>query len=185
MEINGKTSVILFKTFFDANTAREFLQNNNNFKETEQNNFVARWYKLEDESVLSETMRIKVKKFVDKFLEQSMKNMSMNQRFVNFNQYNNNNFGNVNMMNGMQGMNMMNMNMNNQNMFNMNNMNNTNNVTTNKNNNIMNNMMNNNKVGKNEDDKNNGGKYTCRFEIQIDNDKEFQVARRLIGSKVK
>ena len=27
------------------------------------------------------------------------------------------------------------------------------------------------------------GKYTCRFEIQIENDKEFQVARRLIGPK--
>ena len=26
-------------------------------------------------------------------------------------------------------------------------------------------------------------KYTCRFDIQIDNDKEFQVARRVIGSK--
>jgi len=28
------------------------------------------------------------------------------------------------------------------------------------------------------------GKYTCRFDIQIENDKEFQVARKLIGSKV-
>ena len=28
------------------------------------------------------------------------------------------------------------------------------------------------------------GKFTCRFEIQIENDKEFQVARRLIGAKV-
>jgi hypothetical protein len=27
------------------------------------------------------------------------------------------------------------------------------------------------------------GKYTCRFEIQIENDKDFQVARRLIGAK--
>lgn len=27
-------------------------------------------------------------------------------------------------------------------------------------------------------------KFTCRFELLIDNDKEFQVARRLIGSKV-
>jgi len=27
------------------------------------------------------------------------------------------------------------------------------------------------------------GKYTCKFEIQIENDNEFQVARRLIGSK--
>ena len=26
-------------------------------------------------------------------------------------------------------------------------------------------------------------KYTCRFDIQIDNEKEFQVARRLIGAK--
>jgi len=26
-------------------------------------------------------------------------------------------------------------------------------------------------------------KYTCRFDIQIENDKEFQVARRLIGAK--
>lgn len=29
------------------------------------------------------------------------------------------------------------------------------------------------------------GKFTCRFELQIENDKEFQVARRLIGAKVK
>ena len=28
------------------------------------------------------------------------------------------------------------------------------------------------------------GKFTCRFEMQIENDKEFQVARRLIGAKV-
>jgi len=27
------------------------------------------------------------------------------------------------------------------------------------------------------------GKYTCRFEIQIENDKDFQVSRRLIGAK--
>ena len=26
-------------------------------------------------------------------------------------------------------------------------------------------------------------KFTCRYDIQIENDKEFQVARRLIGSK--
>jgi hypothetical protein len=29
----------------------------------------------------------------------------------------------------------------------------------------------------------NYGKFTCKYEILIDNDKEFQVARRLIGSK--
>ena len=26
-------------------------------------------------------------------------------------------------------------------------------------------------------------KFTCRYEIQIENDKEFQVARKIIGSK--
>ena len=35
---------------------------------------------------------------------------------------------------------------------------------------------------------NNGGgdgqaKYTCRYDIQIPNEREFQVARRLIGAK--
>jgi hypothetical protein len=28
-----------------------------------------------------------------------------------------------------------------------------------------------------------GVKYTCRYDIQIENEKEFQVARRVIGSK--
>jgi len=37
-------------------------------------------------------------------------------------------------------------------------------------------------------DINNGGsdgsaKYTCRYDIQIPNEREFQVARRLIGAK--
>lgn len=31
--------------------------------------------------------------------------------------------------------------------------------------------------------KNISGKYTCRYELQIENDKEFQVARKLIGAK--
>ena len=31
---------------------------------------------------------------------------------------------------------------------------------------------------------NSENKYICNFEIQIENDKEFQVARRLIGAKV-
>lgn len=26
-------------------------------------------------------------------------------------------------------------------------------------------------------------KYTCRFDIQIDNDQEFHVARRIVGAK--
>ena len=34
-----------------------------------------------------------------------------------------------------------------------------------------------------QDDDSNGVKYTGRFDIQIENEKDFQVARRLIGSK--
>ena len=34
-------------------------------------------------------------------------------------------------------------------------------------------------------DKHTTGKYTCRYDIEIENDKEFQVSRRLIGPKVK
>mgnify|MGYP006133929173 CR=1 FL=1 len=42
---------------------------------------------------------------------------------------------------------------------------------------------NNNNTGIGNDDDSKSGKYTCRFEILIDNDKEFQIARKLIGSK--
>jgi hypothetical protein len=30
---------------------------------------------------------------------------------------------------------------------------------------------------------NNAFKYTCKYHVQIENDKEFQVARRLIGAR--
>lgn len=33
------------------------------------------------------------------------------------------------------------------------------------------------------EENNSNVKYTCRFDIQIENDREFQVARRLIGAK--
>ena len=56
-------------------------------------------------------------------------------------------------------------------------------------NNIMNMQMNNHQYNSNQKQFNqnteekNYGKYTCKYEILIPNDKEFQVARRLIGSK--
>ena len=56
-------------------------------------------------------------------------------------------------------------------------------------NNIMGMQMNNHQYNSNQKQFNqnieekNYGKYTCKYEILIPNDKEFQVARRLIGSK--
>lgn len=201
----------MFNTFFDANTAREFLQNNSNFKETEKNNFVARWYKLDDESLVSETLRKKITKYTNKFLEQHLKkmnimgnmgkNINMNggqekhsSQNIN-NQYNNqqNNFnGNNNGNNTLQykgGL-------NNQTSFNgSDSMEGFRSGLNNKgassmysspqlnvlNSNLYNPQLQNKKA---EDNSNINGKFTCRFEIQIENDKDFQVARRLIGSKV-
>ena len=45
------------------------------------------------------------------------------------------------------------------------------------------NNSNNNSNNNNYNDEKNFGKYTCKYEILIANDKEFQIARRLIGSK--
>ena len=42
---------------------------------------------------------------------------------------------------------------------------------------------NNNNNNNNYNDEKNFGKYTCKYEILIANDKDFQIARRLIGSK--
>ena len=56
-------------------------------------------------------------------------------------------------------------------------------------NNILGMQMNNHQYNQNQKQFNqnieekNYGKYTCKYEILIPNDKEFQVARRLIGSK--
>ena len=55
-----------------------------------------------------------------------------------------------------------------------------NNINNNTSNNISNNP--NNETSSNNDEKN-FGKYTCKYEILIANDKDFQIARRLIGSK--
>lgn len=197
MEIYNKLAVILFKTFFDANTAREFLQNGSNFKDSERFNFQVRWFKAEDEYFISSSMKSKIVKYCNRFAE--MNNQNMNTNFMGYNGWNNDMPQNNNMMNMNQmGMNhmmnamnmqMQNMPMNMQYQMQMQNMQNF----------QANNMQMNNQAQVNpqpcfqkqnsiEDDKKSNimqnGKYTCRFEIQIENDKEFQVARRLIGSKV-
>ena len=41
----------------------------------------------------------------------------------------------------------------------------------------------NNNENNNNNDEKNFGKYTCKYQILIANDKDFQIARRLIGSK--
>ena len=45
--IKGKLSIVLYETFFAANACREFLLNENNFKENMKNNFLVRWFDFE------------------------------------------------------------------------------------------------------------------------------------------
>ncbi len=126
--------------------------------------------------------------------QQNLMNLNMlikQQNMNNMNNMNNmgerNNINNMNLVNNMnnniksnlinpniQQMNNPQFNPNLQNNFNQNMINNPNN--NNNNNNANNNINNNN-------DEKNFGKYTCKYEILIANDKDFQIARRLIGSK--
>jgi hypothetical protein len=208
LEIQGKLAIILFKTFYDAYTSREFLQNTSNFKETEKNNFIVRWYNyLEDESYISEQMKLKMKKFQQAMGEVSGKN-EVNISYNNNTNNTNNNNQNQNSFSNYQNYGNYGNDYYNYNQFSYYNNSNNNNNSKNeysgqqnyKNNynrnsysqnqnqhpNMYNNesQMEDNKSFQGQGDKYlQNGKYTCKYEIQIDNDNEFQVARRLIGAK--
>ena len=62
-QLNGKISVVLFKLFFAANTCREFLQNEHNFKDNMKKDFNVRWFNLnEDSDLIPEEVRNKYEK---------------------------------------------------------------------------------------------------------------------------
>ena len=243
--IKGKQSIVLYHTFFAAECCREFLLNENNFKENMKKNFLIRWFIYEkDKQNLPSEMENKFENIHKRNLNNikdngkhkmmnemnnsnnsinsinNQKNNNQNQLNINTNQNQNSNnmFMSPNMMmkyNQMkvnQGMPMNNLN-------NINNLNNMNSIPQNiqsiqnfggiqniiissqmnmplfmnQNMNGMNNLMgmqmNNHQFNPNQKQFNqnleekNYGKYTCKYEILIPNDKEFQVARRLIGSK--
>ena len=129
----------------------------------------------------------------------------------NINSYNINGINNLNNINGITGINSLNINnINNLNNININDLNNINNLLIHQNNNVLNtNVINNNQYAQNTNNNNpnhninvsnnytnnhknknhssseekNPGKFTCKYEILIENNPEFQIARRLIGSK--
>jgi len=217
LEIYGKVSIVLFKSFIDAYTSKEFLQNSSNFKEAEKDNFVVRWYNQDDEVYLSELMKSKLKRYTP---SQIVENINTSMNWNNLNHSKNYSGGSS----GVNGINAMSYN----NYYNgltsgSNSQGTSEYFATNFNsqynyyasmsltpkakeefNTILNsstqsqesNNSSNNKVNLSsyeEDSKSYTqndkflmmGKYTCKFEIQIDNDNEFQVARRLIGAKVR
>ena len=107
------------------------------------------------------------------------------QNMNNMNNMNNmgerNNINNMNLINSIN--NNMKNNLMNQNIQQMNNPKFNQNLQNNFNQNMINNQNNNNNNNTNNNDEKNFGKYTCKYEILIANDKDFQIARRLIGSK--
>jgi hypothetical protein len=125
-------------------------------------------------------------------------NMLINQNIANTNNFNNinnnvnNNIGVLNNMNNNIGIlnSINNISNNISNLNNINCINNLNNLIISQNNQRMNNIQfnpnpNNNNINNNSNiiEEKNSGKFTCKYEILIENDSEFQIARRLIGSK--
>lgn len=203
LEIASNVAIVLFKTFVDAYTSKEFLQNAQ-YKESEKNNFCIDWYRKEDEIYISEILKEKIKKVSPaKILEtiqensanHAKKNLSSNAlKEDNEKENSNTNQSNANLTSVSSSNEQIASNFNaHYNYFA------TWSLSPNARiefNSILNNQpiynINYNKYGYDFDesksfsyDKNLfNGKYTCKFEIQIENDNEFQVARRLIGAKV-
>ena len=279
--INGKQSIVLFKTFFSANICKIFLENKGNYRENMDNNFKVRWFDYnKDYNILPLEARTIFQQINDKNTKQNildnnaMNNINANNIDINLNmQMNNlnineninpitqnqnilnqnlqylqnnlsipvnnfpppgigiipnyniinqlqnqqqniinpinmlisqnmpnlnnlNNYNNIGVLNNVNNMNNLNIsNINNINNLNsMNNINNINNMNILNVNNIGNinnfnniiNSQNNQRINNNQYNNNeekNSGKFTCKYEILIENDSEFQIARRLIGSK--
>lgn len=199
LEIYGKLSIVVFKKFLDAYSCKEFLQNTSNFKDTEKDNFIIRWFTQEDEGYSSEILRTKLKKYTPNQIvdyinsSHTWNNNSNFNNQMNFgNYYNNYNNNNTAMHNEMFPVSLnsqynyystMTLSPNAKSEFNS--------VINSSNMQQSNNFNMGNYQGYEEDIKSASdkgllnGKYTCKFEILIENENEFQVARRLIGAKVK
>ena len=270
--IKGKLSIVLYKTFFSANACREFLLNENNFKDNMKKNFFVRWFDYEkDISILPSEMKkifieihnknlnnLKEDNLVDKKNIIFDKNQNENKIKINnindinynnifninnsYNQYLNNIIGNqiksnnylfpnlnmdynqiemnqkipinnnINKINDIRTLeiirylsnlnelknktikpsqpnipfltnnqfnNGINNNINIINDLNINNINNINNFQYIQKKNNLNSY----NINQNLDGEKNYGRYTCKYQILIPNDKDFQIARRIIGNK--
>ena len=64
IEIVEKCAILLFKSFFEAFSCKEYLLNTNNFKSIENDNtkITIRWYDTEDEKKISKTLQEKLRK---------------------------------------------------------------------------------------------------------------------------
>ena len=209
INLKGNICVVLFEKFFSACLAIQFLNSEKNYKENMRGMFNVRWYNKDiDEKLVNDENKAKFNQLYEKNIKNI--NTSENEQVKNQNNVVNSQ-QNVNM-NGLNGMSpqipfnppftyapymMMPslINMPNQQVQNIApgpltniNMNLNNNMAMQfnqnqkKNYHQINNMHKNYNQNVNQEEINQP-KFTCKFEILIQNDKNFAVARRLIGSK--
>ena len=94
--LNGKISVVLFNTFFSANTCREFLQNEHNFVNNMKKEFSVRWFDFgKDFMLIPEELRNNYKEISIK----NSKHFKLNYLLFPINNTNNNNMNKNNKIN--------------------------------------------------------------------------------------
>lgn len=178
LDINGRIAIILFKCFIDAYAALEYLKSSNNLKEEEKNNLNVRWYNQRDESIIFQQaeqkfMKLKPNRVIDNLSHNSTNSnegyMSINpykspeKPFANAKQqYNYYSSYTLKPQARAEFNDVMQVHKHNKNHWN----------------------NEEEKCFSHADKSLSSGKYTCKFEIMIENDTEFQVARRIIGAKV-
>ena len=124
-ELNGKISVVLFKSFFAANVCREFLSNEHNFKDNLKKDFKVRWFEIDkDNELIDQKLLEKFQKIDEKnkfYLNLNLKNLK-NGKNKNKQTNNNNDLDINDNSNNEMGMKInFNINMNNVNNVNLNN----------------------------------------------------------------
>ena len=124
-ELNGKISVVLFKSFFAANVCREFLSNEHNFKDNLKKDFKVKWFEIDkDSELIDQKLLEKFQKIDEKnkfYLNLNLKNLK-NGKNKNKQTNNNNDLDINDNLNNEMGMKInFNINMNNVNNLNLNN----------------------------------------------------------------
>ena len=124
-ELNGKISVVLFKSFFAANVCREFLSNEHNFKDNLKKDFKVKWFEIDkDSELIDQKLLEKFQKIDEKnkfYLNLNLKNLK-NGKNKNKQTNNNNDLDINDNLNNEMGMKInFNINMNNVNNVNLNN----------------------------------------------------------------
>ena len=127
--IRDKKSIVLYKTFFSANACREFILNENNYKENMRKDFSVRWFDYDkDMAILPPEMQ----KIFKDIYNQNINNLKDNDidiiNMINIDDSNNNQINDINLDNNINNQNYIN---NNNNNININNNNNNNNIIQN------------------------------------------------------